>query len=90
MHPPGVSRKEQLLQNWVDVKRIDSLASKGKIDRVTSEPGESLQLTIDDFEDRAAMLQDVRARISFLKRDLAELMASLPDAPQSSGSDFKP
>ena len=88
--PPGVSRKEQLLQNWVDVKRIDSLASKGKIDRVTSEPGESLQLTIDDFEDRAAMLQDVRARISFLKRDLAELMASLPDAPKSTESDFKP
>ncbi len=88
--PPGVSRKELLLQNWVEVKRIDSLESKNKIDRVTSEPSQMLQLTIDDFEDRAAMLQDVRARISFLKRDLAELMASLPDAPKSTESDFKP
>lgn len=88
--PPGVSRKELLLQNWVEMKRIDSLESKNKIDRVTSEPSQMLQLTIDDFEDRAAMLQDVRARISFLKRDLAELMASLPDAPKSTESDFKP
>jgi len=69
--PSGVSRREQLLQSWVEVRRIDSLTSKDKIDRVTSEPGQSLQLTIDDFEDRAAMLQDVRARVSFLKRDLA-------------------
>jgi hypothetical protein len=37
-----------------------------------------LKLSIDDLEDRAAMLQDVRARISFLKRDLATLVASLP------------
>jgi hypothetical protein len=37
-----------------------------------------LQLSIDDFEDRAAMLQDVRARISYLKRDLGALVASLP------------
>jgi hypothetical protein len=45
---------------------------------VTSEPSEDLKLSIDDLEDRAAMLQDVRARISYLKRDLGELLASLP------------
>jgi hypothetical protein len=87
--PPGVSRKELLLQNWVEVKRIDSLDSKNKIDRVTSEPSQMLQLGIDDFEDRAAMLQDVRARISFLKRDLGELMGSLPTAPDSLESHIK-
>jgi hypothetical protein len=37
-----------------------------------------LNLSIDDLEDRAAMLQDVRARISYLKRDLGALLASLP------------
>ncbi len=79
-----------LLQNWVEVKRIDSLESKNKIDQVTSEPGQMLQLSIDDFEDRAAMLQDVRARISFLKRDLGELMASLPTLRNLSGTDLKP
>jgi Zn-dependent oligopeptidase len=67
-----------LLQTWVQVKRIDSLASKDKIDRLTSQPSEALNLTIDDFEDRGAMLQDVRARISYLKRDLGTLLASLP------------
>jgi hypothetical protein len=76
--PAGVSRKQQLLQTWVEVKRIDSLDSVQKIARLTSEPSERLQLTIDDFEDRSAMLQDVRARISYLKRDLGALLAHLP------------
>jgi hypothetical protein len=74
----GLSRKEQLLQTWVQVKRIDSLSSADKIDRLTSQPSENLKLTIDDFEDRGAMLQDVRARIAYLKRDLGALLASLP------------
>jgi hypothetical protein len=76
--PRGVTRKQDLLQTWVQVKRIDSLESKEKIDHLTSQPSEQLQLSIDDFEDRAAMLQDVRARISYLKRDLGALVASLP------------
>jgi hypothetical protein len=75
---PGASRIQQLLQTWVGVKRIDSLESKDKIARLTSEPSEHLQLTIDDFEDRSAMLQDVRARISYLKRDLGVFLAGLP------------
>jgi hypothetical protein len=76
--PPGLTRKEELLQTWVQVKRIDSLSSTEKIDHLTSQPSESLKLSIDDFEDRGAMLQDVRARISYLKRDLGSLLASLP------------
>jgi hypothetical protein len=74
----GQTRKGQLLQTWVQVKRIDSLSSTEKIDRLTSQPSEGLKLSIDDFEDRVAMLQDVRARISYLKRDLGALLASLP------------
>jgi hypothetical protein len=73
----GTTRKQQLLQTWVDVKRIDSLSSTAKINRLTSQPSQLLKLSIDDFEDRAAMLQDVRARISFLKRDLGALIAAL-------------
>jgi hypothetical protein len=76
--PAGLTRKEQLLQTWVQVRRIDSLSSTEKIDRLTSQPSENLHLTIDDFEDRGAMLQDVRARISYLKRDLGALLTSLP------------
>jgi hypothetical protein len=74
----GVTRKQELLQTWVQVDRIDSLSSKEKIDHLTSQPSESMKLSIDDFEDRGAMLQDVRARISYLKRDLGELLKSLP------------
>ncbi len=73
----GLTRRQQLVQTWIEVRRIDSLASTDKIHRLTSEPSERLELTIDDFEDRAAMLQDVRARISFLKRDLGALIASV-------------
>jgi len=59
------------------------LSNADKIARVTSEPSEMLKLSIDDLEDRAAMLQDVRARISFLKRDLGNLLASLPEVDES-------
>lgn len=76
--PQGLTRKEQMLQSWVQVKRIDSLSSTEKIDHLTSQPAEGMKLSIDDFEDRGAMLQDVRARISYLKRDLGELLMSLP------------
>jgi hypothetical protein len=76
----GVTRKQELLQTWIQVNRIESLSSAEKIDHLTSQPSESLKLSIDDFEDRGAMLQDVRARISYLKRDLGALLASLPAA----------
>ncbi len=74
----GITRKQELLQTWVQVKRIDSLSSTEKIDHLTSQPSENLKLSIDDFEDRGAMLQDVRARISYFKRDLGALLTSLP------------
>jgi hypothetical protein len=41
---PGVTRKQELLQTWVQVKRIDSLSSTEKIDHLTSQPSESLKL----------------------------------------------
>jgi len=77
----GLTRKERLIQTWITLKRTDSAstsAGKNKIDRVTSKPSDKLPLTIDDLEDRSAMLEDVRAKISFLKRDLAALLLSLP------------
>jgi hypothetical protein len=79
--PEGLSRKERLIHTWITLKRIDSpstSAGKKKIDRVTSQPSDNLRLTIDDLEDRAAMLEDVRAKVSFLKRDLSLLLSSLP------------
>jgi hypothetical protein len=78
----GLTRKERLIQTWITLKRTDppsTSAGKDKIDRVTSQPSDKLPLTIDDLEDRSAMLEDVRAKISFLKRDLAALLLSLPN-----------
>jgi hypothetical protein len=82
--PSGLTRKDELLQTWVQVQRINSMSDAIKIAHVTSQPSDRFNLSIDDFEDRAAMLQDVRARISYFKRDLGELLTSLPpvaDAP---------
>jgi hypothetical protein len=79
----NLTRKQQLLQTWLQVRRIDSLTSADKIDRLTSQPAANRKLSIDDFEDRSAMLQDVRARISYLKRDLGILLGSLPNAPMA-------
>jgi hypothetical protein len=78
-HAEGLTRKQELIATWIRVRRIDALESRDKIDRLTSRPEDQLKLTIDDLGDRAAMLQDVRARISYLKRDLGELLASLPE-----------
>jgi hypothetical protein len=88
--PTSVTRKQQLVQTWIQVKRIDSLTSADKIRRLTSQPSELLKLTIDDLEDRAAMLQDVRARISFLKRDLGALLVSLPNIGESAEATSRP
>jgi hypothetical protein len=77
----GLTRKERLIQTWITLKRTDppsTSAGKNKIDRVSSQPSDKLPLTIDDLEDRSAMLEDVRAKIAFLKRDLAALLLSLP------------
>jgi hypothetical protein len=88
--PTIATRKEQLIQTWIQVKRIDSLTSIDKIQRLTSQPSELLKLTIDDLEDRAAMLQDVRARISFLKRDLGALVGALPAMGESAEANSLP
>jgi hypothetical protein len=77
----GRTRKEKLLRLWLQVRRIDSLDSKEKIDHLTSEPAQGFRLSIDDLEDRSAMLHDVRSTISSLKVDLAAILASLPQVP---------
>jgi hypothetical protein len=52
-----------------------------KIVRMASRPGDNVKLSIGDLDDRQAMLYDFRARLSFMKRDLAELLAGLPRGP---------
>jgi uncharacterized small protein (DUF1192 family) len=84
--PDHLTRRERLLRTWLELKRLDSLDSasgRTKVQHVTSMPDQHLKLTVDDLEDRIAMLQDVRAKLSYLKRDLALLLASLPSFESS-------
>jgi hypothetical protein len=74
------SRKAMLIRQWIELGRIDSPnTTKGrhKIELLTSNITEQHSLTIDLLADRAAMLADVRARISLMKRDLSKLMHSI-------------
>lgn len=84
--PDHLTRRERLIHTWLELNRLDSLTTdsgKLKIAHVTSTPDQHISLTVDDLEDRIAMLQDVRAKLSYLKRDLAALLASLPDLTDS-------
>jgi hypothetical protein len=76
-----ITRQQRLIRTWIEVKRIDppdTQKGKTKIEHVTSRPSDGYKLTIDDLEDRVAMLQDLRAKLSFMKRDLAVLLKALP------------
>jgi hypothetical protein len=89
--PDGLTRRKRLIRGWVQVGRIpepDSPRGREKITQITSSPGETIQQTIPDLDDRQAMLYDFRARLSHMKRDLAILLRSIPsDMPTDHGPD---
>jgi hypothetical protein len=79
--PEGLTRQQRLIRGWVQVGRIpepESAKGHEKIVQITSMPGEKIQQTIGDLDDRQAMLYDFRARLTHMKRDLAILLGSLP------------
>jgi len=85
---PSDTRKETrralLMKRWTDLGHIDSSGTPKalrKIELLTSSISQQNQLTIDLLNDRAAMLADVRAVVSLMKRDLSKLVLAL--RPQS-------
>jgi hypothetical protein len=69
-----------LIKHWTELGRIDSIDTpKGqrKIELLTSSISQQKSLTIDQLNDRGAMLGDVRAQVSLIKRDLSKLMLAL-------------
>jgi hypothetical protein len=79
--PVSLTRQQRLIRGWVEVGRIpepDSAKGREKISQITSVPGEKIQQTIGDLDDRQAMLYDFRARLTHMKRDLAVLLESIP------------
>ena len=74
------TRRERLVKQWADFGRLDQAETpKGrhKIELLISSISQQRQLTIDQLSDRAAMLADVRAQVSLMKRDLSKLMLAL-------------
>ena len=78
--PQGLTRQQRLIRGWVQVGRIPepgSAKGREKINQITSMPGEKIQQTIGDLDDRQAMLYDFRARLTHMKRDLAILLGNI-------------
>jgi len=82
--PDQLTRQQRLITTWTKLGRIppqDSPQAHAKMMRVASRRGDNLKLSIGDLDDRQAMLYDFRARLSFMKRDLAALLEGLPRDP---------
>lgn len=81
--PQEGTRKEQLMQKWKREGRIEQQPS-AKEDRkatfLSSNMAGARKLNIDDLNDRVAMLEDIRAILSLMKRDLTEIMLHLSRA----------
>jgi len=77
------TRRQELIQRWIDRGHIEAVGSKKyekKIDQMTSSASNKQKLSLDALADRAAMLSDVRARVSLMKRDLSKLMLAIRTA----------
>lgn len=80
LSPGKETRRALLIKRWTELGRIESIdTQKGqrKIELLTSSISQQRSLTIDLLDDRGAMLADVRAQVSLIKRDLSKLMLAL-------------
>jgi hypothetical protein len=78
--PSSGSRLDQLTAEWRQAGQLGPPAgakNKEKLVLLTSSMNPNVKVTIDDLNDRIAMLSDVRGRVALMKRDLAELLMSL-------------
>jgi len=77
--PTKGTRREQLIAKWRSEGRVAQSPSKSKnnVEALSGNISQSRKLSISDMDDRVAMLQDVRARVSLMKRELSEILRSL-------------
>lgn len=81
--PNTGTRREQLIAKWRSEGRIQPDGSpKGerKVESLSSNISHMRKLSINELNDRVAMLQDVRARVSLMKSGLGEIMRALSAA----------
>jgi hypothetical protein len=79
--PAGViTRREQLIAKWRTEGKIHPNGSPRqarKIEFMSNNISRSRELSIDNLDDRIAMLLDVRAHISLMKLELSEVLQVL-------------
>ena len=63
----GSTRLQQLMTSWGQAGRLKNRAA-------LTATGDTTKLSIEDLDNRIAMLGDVRGRVSLIKRDLAVLL----------------
>jgi hypothetical protein len=81
--PNAGTRREQLIAKWRGEGRIQPDGSpKGerRIESLSGNIAQMRRLSINDLDDREAMLLDVRARVSLMKRGLSEITRALSAA----------
>jgi hypothetical protein len=81
---PPVSWRDQLLRDWQQTGRFELSGNKKaaeKIGFLKSAVPSQRRISLGYLADRHAMLSAVRARISLIKRDLAELMCAARSIP---------
>jgi len=75
-----VTRRDQLIAKWQKEGKVgpdNSIKSQRKVEALSGTSSQTVKLGISELDDRVAMLMDVRARVSLMKRQLSEIMRSV-------------
>jgi hypothetical protein len=75
-----VTRRDQLILKWRSEGRVqpdNSPKGERRIEFLSSNISQMHKLSINDLNDRVAMLLDVRAMVSLMKRELSEILRGL-------------
>ena len=78
--PDAATRRERLMAKWRGEGRIardGSPKGERELESVSGNVSRSRRLSIDELDDRVAMLLDVRASVSLMKRGLSEILRGL-------------
>ncbi len=74
------TRREQLIAKWRSESKLErdgSLKSERHVDASSGNISQSRKLSISELDDHVSMLLDIRAQVSLMKRELAEILHSL-------------
>ncbi|MBV9215909.1 MAG: hypothetical protein JO053_07000 [Acidobacteria bacterium] len=77
---PGRTRRDQLMEKWQKEGKLDQdglLKSEEKLKALGRLGQQPPRLTIGEMDDVQAMLLDISASVSLMKRDLGEILRSL-------------